>query len=308
MMRKTSVTIPATTANLGPGFDCLGLALALHNEVTMTPLAAPGLSLAITGTGANQLSTGPDNLVVRAAERVFAAVGKRPSGLRLQLHNGIPLGGGLGSSAAAILGGMLAANGVVNGRLSPDALFQMALDLEGHPDNLAPALYGGLTLSLNTAAGWHVETLLTPPLRVVIVFPSFSLPTVASRAALPAQVAHADAVFNAAHLALLVQALTAADYDKLAMAMADRLHQPYRMPLVPGIAAAMDAARAAGAAGVALSGAGPSLVAFAAEGHRAIGDAAQAAFAEAGLASRSWVLAVDGSGARVKIEPSPPAR
>ena len=309
MPATVTVTIPATTANLGPGFDCLGLALGLYNEVTLA--AAPAgtypndLHITIYGEGAGRLPGDARNLVAQAAARIFAHLGHGPAGLHITQHNRIPVGSGLGSSAAAVLGGMLAANALVDGGLSQAEILRLAAAMEGHPDNVVPAGLGGLVLINQAADGQlHVEPIPLPPQQVVIVLPDFDLPTATARAALPRQVPLADAIFNAGRLALLVRALAAGDYQRLPLAMQDRLHQPYRLPLIPGMAAAFAAAYAAGAAGVALSGAGPSLLAFAPDNHQAIAAAIQAAFAPAGLPSRAWILPVDAQGAQVGHAPT----
>jgi homoserine kinase len=299
-MSSITVTVPATTANLGPGFDCLGLALGLHNEVTLTP-AESGLEVAVEGEGAGLIPAGPGNLVLRAADRVFEQVGRRPAGLRLRQRNAIPVGSGLGSSAAATLAGILAANALVDGRLSRNDVLHLATELEGgHADNVAPALVGGLVLVMQEAGEFILELVRLPDFHVAVVLPELDLPTAVARAALPPQVPLADAIFNAARTALLIRALAEGDYAKIGRAMHDRLHQPYRLPLIPGMAAAFVAARQAGAAGVALSGAGPSLIAFAPTGHEQIAAAASAAFHQAGLPARSWLLAPDHQGALVR--------
>jgi len=304
-MKQVTVTVPATTANLGPGFDCLGLALGLYNEVSFIAETGPGsegkFTLTAEGEGAGRLPTDDSNLVARAAESVFQQVGQRPPGLRIHQQNNIPVGSGLGSSAATVVAGMLAANALFDGRLSQADLLQLAVQMEGHPDNVTPALYGGLTLVIQEDTHLHVEQIDTPPLRVVVVLPDFDLPTLSARAVLPPQVPFADAVFNSARLGLLLQALATADYSKLQLAMQDRLHQPYRLRLIPGAAAAFAAAYSAGAAGVALSGAGPSVIAFAADNHEAIGQAMAGAFAAAGLMSRTWILPTDFRGSRLKM-------
>jgi homoserine kinase len=299
-MSSITVTVPATTANLGPGFDCLGLALNLYNEVTFISTAS-GLEITITGEGAGKISSDADNLVVRAAARVFARVGRRPPGLRIHQQNNIPVGSGLGSSAAATLAGILGANALVDGRLSQSDVLNLATEIEGgHPDNVAPALVGGLVLIIQEKGNYLLEHVEVPDLRLVIVLPELDLPTAVARAALPERVPLADAIFNAARTGLLVRAFAQGDYAKMALAMQDRLHQPYRLPLIPGLASAFAAAQDAGAAGVALSGAGPSLVAFAAAGHEQIAAAAVAAFRQAGLPARSWLLAPNHYGALVR--------
>jgi homoserine kinase len=293
------VMIPATTANLGPGYDCLGMALTLYNEVVFEETAG-GLSITVAGEGEGRLPADETNLVVRAAGWLFERVGRWPAGLRVGQVNGIPAGSGLGSSAAAVVGGLVAANALVDGGLERAELLALATEIEGHPDNVAPALYGGLTLVVEDDGRLLVEPIAVRPMQVVVVLPDFDLPTAAARAALPKQVPHGDAVFNAGRLGLLLRALEAGELGRLGVAMQDRLHQPYRLPLVPGLAAAFAAGRAAGAAAVALSGAGPSVIAFAAEGHEGIGEAMAAAFAAAGLSSRRWLLGVETAGVRVE--------
>ncbi len=317
-MRSVTVRVPATSANLGPGFDSLGLALGLHNTVEATATAS-GLSIDVVGEGADRLPAGADNLVHQAAIRLFAAVGRRPPGLRLSLSNQIPVCSGLGSSAAAIVGGLLAANALVDGGLDRPALLALASELEGHGDNVAPALWGGVTLLTAGAAretgspGRADEPHLTvthlpaPGWQVVVALPVVELPTRRARAVLPDLVPRQDAVFNLSHAALLVLALHTGDLGLLGRAMADRLHQPYRLPLVPGLALALDAAYGAGAAGVALSGAGPGLIAFAAAGHDAIGAAMSRSLAAAGLGCRTWILPLENAGARVEITGRPGA-
>jgi homoserine kinase len=312
-MKQVTVTVTATTANLGPGFDCLGLALQLYNRFSWRPLDN-GLSVIVNGEGAGKIPTDESNLAVRAAERLFVEVGQRPSGLALVQENGIPVGSGLGSSATAVVGGLLGANGLLNNPLSREELLALAVEMEGHADNVAPALYGGLTLVVGgdglggathpLGAKRHIEKLPVVDLTAVIILPDFDLPTAEARAALPAQVPLADAIFNVSRMGLLVPALASGDYAKLTVAMQDRLHQPYRLPLIPGMAAAFTAVRQAGAAAVALSGAGPSLIAFAPDNHTAIGEAGQAAFAAVGLKSRVYKLGIDTRGAETFFTPA----
>ena len=304
-MRTVTVSTPASTANLGAGFDCLALALDLRNVVELTDLGeGSGLELTAEGEGAGRVPLDSRNLIYRAAAGVFERVGRGPAGrLRVRALNRIPLGSGMGSSAATVVGGLLAANALVDGGLSRETLLEMATALEGHPDNAAAALAGGLTLVSAPHGGGpvRVRSLAVPPMQVVIVLPEVRLSTAEARAALPAQVPLADAVFNIGHALFTVQALTTGDAELLGWALDDRLHQPYRQKLIPGFAEVAQAARDAGAGAVALSGAGPSLVAFAATGHEAIAAAMQAAFAAAGPASRSFVLAVDPQGAHVAV-------
>lgn len=301
MHSKVTVSIPATSANLGPGFDCLGLALGLRNQFTFRTLPH-GLVVSISGEGEGTIPTGSANLVVKAAEAVFRRIGRRPDGLDITLENHVPVGSGLGSSATATLGGILAANCLAEGNLEEDEMLSMAVALEGHPDNVTPALFGGLSLIVVDGDRLVVEQIPVPELQVVVVLPHFELPTSMARQALPSQVPLSDAVYNSSRVGLLIQALRMANYSKLATAMDDRLHQPYRKSLIPGMDEALKAGRDAGAAGVALSGAGPAVIAISPNRHRAISQAISAAFVKAGLPSRSWILSTDSQGSQVVYE------
>lgn len=282
------VRVPATTANLGAGFDCLGLALSLFNEVEAE--TADELDIRVEGEGAAELPADATNLVWRAAQRVFEHVSHAPRGARLRLRNAIPLESGLGSSAAATVAGLMIGNALVGAPLDEAALLDLAVTMEGHPDNVAPALLGGLVVAGQAdSARLLVERVAIPALTVVVVMPSFRLSTALARQALPASVPMADAVFNLSHTALTLLALQRGDYAALIDAMTDRLHQPYRAPLAPGLAAALDAARARGAA-AAISGAGPAVIAFPASRHAEIGEAMRGAFVTAGLGARVWLL------------------
>ncbi len=303
-MKTITVSTPASTANLGAGFDCLALALDLRNVVELVDTGeGSGLEVTAEGEGATRVPLDARNLIYRAAERVFERVGRGPAGrLRLRAINGIPLGSGMGSSAATVVGGLVAANALVAGGLSNEQLLAMAHELEGHPDNAAAALYGGLALvSAQHGGELRVRSLAVPPMQVALALPEVRLSTAEARAALPAHVPLTDAVFNIGHALFTVQALTTGDAELLGWALDDRLHQPYRQKLIPGFAAVAAAARAAGASAVALSGAGPSLVAFAPDHHAAIAAAMQAAFATVGLPARTFVLAVDPRGAEVSV-------
>lgn len=298
MSQTITVTVPATSANLGPGFDALGLALNLHNRLKVRAQPS-GLRIDITGHGAGDLPTDERNLAYRAMDRLFTAVGRRPIGLHLTQDNVVPVASGLGSSSAAIVGGLVAANALLDAPLSRAALLDMATAMEGHPDNVAPALLGGLTASLLDGDAVVCAALPVAELTVVVVRPRFKLATAEARAILPATVPFGDAVFNIGRIALLLPALQHGNIARLRLAMRDRLHQPYRAALIPGFDAALAAAHAHGAA-AALSGAGPTLVAFTDADHAVVEQAVVAAFAAAGVACDSWQLAIDRHGARVE--------
>jgi homoserine kinase len=300
-IKSFSIAVPASSANLGAGFDCLALALELRNRLEVSEAGeGSGVALTVEGEGAATLPRDGRSLLLRAMERAFQEVGRRPAGrVTVRAVNSIPLGSGMGSSAATIVGGLAAANALVDGGLDKPALLKLAHALEGHPDNVAAAVYGNLVLVGADGDTLQAQSLEVPPMRVVIALPAMRLPTAQARAALPAQVPLKDAVFNVGHALFTVQALQRGDQALLRWAVADRLHQPYRQKLIPGFAAVQAAARASGAIAVALSGAGPSLIAFAASGHDAIAAAMQSAFQAHGLTSRAFVLPVAPRGIEV---------
>ncbi len=288
------VYVPATTANLGPGFDCLGLSLDLWNETRFTP-GGRGVTWDIAGEGAQRLPRGEDNLLWRAFLHGCQAAGTAPpDGIHIACRNGIPLGSGLGSSAAAVLSGLLGAQALAGEKSLPlEEILQLAAQLEGHPDNVAPALLGGLVI----AAGSRTRRVETPLWTVVYALPDVRLSTQEARLVLPVQIPRQEAVFNIGHALLTVEALRFGDLPLLRSAMRDRLHQPFRAALIPGMQAALQAARQSGAA-AALSGAGPGLVAFCLpEQAEQIGRAVRAAFQNAGVACRLWYTRSTGRGA-----------
>ncbi|GAA1525113.1 homoserine kinase [Nocardioides humi] len=258
------VRVPATSANLGPGFDTLGLALDLHDELE-AEVAASGLLVEIGGYGDGEVPLDERHLVVRAMRATFERLGKQPSGLRLSCTNVIPHARGLGSSSAAIVGGVwLARELVAGGRLLLDdaALLDLAAQLEGHPDNVAPALLGGFVISGQDADGsfWAVPGSVDPRIGAVVLVPGSPVSTEAARGLLPADVPHADAAANAGRAALLVAAL-AGHPEELLRATEDRLHQQYRRPAMPESLALVEALRADGVPAV-ISGAGPTVLAL----------------------------------------------
>jgi len=262
---STAVTVraPATSANLGPGFDALGLALAMYDEVT-AKVTGGGVTVAVTGEGSTDLPTDESHLVVQAMRRAFDALGEQPAGLALRCVNRIPQARGLGSSSAAIVAGVLLARALTASgaeRLDDARALGLAAELEGHPDNVAPCLLGGLTIAWTADDGAEAVRLEPGEAIAPVVFvPAERGLTAAARAALPATVPHADAARNAGRAALLVHALTAAP-GRLFAATEDRLHQQYRAAGMPGTAALVSELRAAGVAAV-VSGAGPSVLAL----------------------------------------------
>src|SRR5262245_22380408 len=249
---RVHVRVPATSANLGPGFDALGLALGLYNEATFEDAA--GVSVTVRGEGAGHLDGGADNVLARAARMAHEAAGRPFRGVRIHCVNRIPLRRGLGSSAAAWVGGLVGANARLGGALDTSALLGLAARAEGHPDNAAAALLGGLTVSCSTGDGAiGVALPVSPEIRWVVLIPEVESGTREARAVLPDAVPRADAVFNVQRVSLLLAALAAGRGDLLRVAMGDRLHEPYRQRLFPWMTAVQQAAREAGALGCVLS-------------------------------------------------------
>jgi homoserine kinase len=363
------VRAPATSANLGPGFDALGLALTLYDEVT-AEITGAGLDIEVSGEGAEAAGAGEGHLVVRAMRAAFAAAGEQPPGLALRCVNAIPQGRGLGSSAGAVVAGLLAgralatrwggsegepsggasdrrtaargvvepradgaaerlgdgaaeglgdgaaegladgaaerrADGAVAGRAVPavdEAMLALAAELEGHPDNAAACLAGGLTIAWNPGAGPRAVRLdPLPVITPVVCVPAASLATAAARRALPATIPHADAAANAGRSALLIAAFTQAP-DLLLDATQDLLHQPYRAPLMPATADLIDRLRDAGIAAV-VSGAGPSVLAFTVAGHTPGPGEVDSIAGQAGTQWHVSPLDVDRQGATIQSVP-----
>ncbi|RKN41965.1 homoserine kinase [Micromonospora endolithica] len=257
------VRVPATSANLGPGFDALGLALMLHDDV-VAEVRPAGVTVAVTGEGAGELPDDDRHLVVSAMRAAFDALGGQPPGLAVECVNRIPQARGLGSSSAAIVAGVLLARAlVVDGerRLDGEAVLRLAAGIEGHPDNVAPCLLGGFTVAWTEPAGARAVSLpVADGIRPVVFVPAERGLTAAARAALPATVPHGDAASNAGRAALLVHALTA-EPALLLPATVDRLHQAYRADGMPATSALVSDLREAGVAAV-VSGAGPTVLAL----------------------------------------------
>lgn len=302
ILARVTVSVPASTSNLGPGFDCLGLALDLRNELTLELVEGLGrVRVEVEGEGAQTLPRGESNRIVQAARLILPK--RLPGRLVFRTVNRIPLARGLGSSAAAAVAGLWAGAHLFGTlRRCEDELEALAVKLEGHPDNVAPCVHGGLTasLALNGRSSAH-RLNINPAFSAVVGVPEFQLATRKARAALPKKVPLADAVFNASRAVLLVRALETGRTRDLDVLMADRLHQPYRARLVPGLANALSAAVAAGAAGAALSGSGPSVLALVSgDCGRRVGEAIRRAFAAQSIKSRCLELTVDHQGVRVE--------
>lgn len=300
ILARVTVTAPASTSNLGPGFDCLGLALGLRNELTLELHDGSGPPVVeVEGAGADSLPAGEANMLVRAARMSLPPA--LPGRLVFKARNRVPLARGLGSSAAAIVSGLWAGAHLVGTlRRSEDELEQLAVGLEGHPDNIAPCVHGGLTASLMVGDRARAQRLgIHSSLSSVVCIPDFELSTRKARSVLPETVFRADAVFNASRAMLLVRALESGHVARLPELMKDRLHQPYRAKLVPGLEDALTAAVEAGAVGASLSGSGPTVFAFVEGRNASVGEAMVRAFHRHGVSSRWLSLPVDHQGVLV---------
>lgn len=276
---SVSVSVPATTANLGPGFDCLGAALTLYNRFSFS--LRPGgseLEIQVRGQEAERVKTNSSNLAYQAFVAFYQYLNQAPPPVQIQIQLGVPLARGLGSSATAIVGGLVGANALAGSPLETPQILKLAIALEGHPDNVAPALLGGCRLAASglPPTEWTIcDIPWSESIMPVVAIPEFELSTQAARAVLPQTCNYQDAIFNTAHLGLLLRGLETGNPDWLRSALQDRLHQPYRQSLILGFEAVQAAALESGAYGLVISGAGPTLLALA--------DAARAKEIAAGL-------------------------
>ena len=301
-VRSVKVRVPGTSANCGPGFDCLGVACTIYNELELTLLEEERRDIEITGDGAENIPVDERNIVWRSIQKLLERAGKAQEykGAVIRMNNGVPLSRGLGSSATAIVGGLKAANECLGNPFTNRDLLQMATEIEGHPDNVAPAIFGGFTISIVRNGKPECFSLMPKlPVKLVVTVPDFFLPTKAARAVLPAEVPMKDAVFNIGRAAMLTAALCKGNKSFLRSVFDDALHQPYRAKLIPGMYDVFKAARAAGALGASMSGAGPCLIAFTVENADAVGMAMRDAFARNNVKSEYHVFDIDGTGATV---------
>ena len=259
-----TVTVPATTANIGVGFDCLGAALSMANEFQFTVVDTDTkLKITVEGEEADRVGRGENNLLYRSLLELYQRIGQTPPNLEIKIKLGVPLSRGLGSSATAIVGGLLGANSLAGNPLTTKEIMNMAIEAEGHPDNVVPALLGNCLLSVKNHTEWQICSIrwhqdIVP----VVAIPDFELSTEAARSVLPTEYSRADAIFNISRMGLLVRALATNNSEWLKTALADKIHQPYRQQLITGYSTLREAAIDAGAYGMVISGAGPTLLAL----------------------------------------------
>lgn len=269
---KISVKVPATTANIGAGFDCLGMALPIYNTITIEETVLPGTGVEINLINedetpldllSEQVPLDENSIIYKAVELLYNSIGQTPSELKINVQTNIPIARGLGSSASVIVGGLLAANELLGHPADEVALLSIATEVEGHPDNVTPALVGGLVLTSQEDDGRIVYTKLKWPdeWAITVCIPDYELSTEISRSVLPKEVPMSDAVFNLKRMGMFVQAVNNADADLMKLALQDRLHQPYRMKLVPGLDKITENLKHFDdVLGCVLSGAGPAIL------------------------------------------------
>lgn len=302
--RVISVKVPATTANLGPGFDTLGLALSLYDELEVAVRDEPGASVKVIGVGADEVPTDESNLVVQAIAFTFKRYGIELPGLNIVANNHIPHGRGLGSSGAAIVSGIMAAKGLLDGlvELDSNALLSLATEMEGHPDNVAPALFGGLTIAWTSdSVPQHKKLMVHRGVSPLICVPEGTMSTTLARSLRPVSVPHEDAIFNVSRSALLIAALIQSP-ELLLAATEDRLHQNYRASAMPDTVALLAELRAHNQAAV-VSGAGPSILVLCSDPAQRL-EAARLVEAHVGARWQALMLAVDFKGATVNLHPA----
>lgn len=301
VVSNVTVKVPATTANLGPGFDCIGAALRLYNQFKFTCIDTGSLIIQVSGAESQLVKSDQTNLLYQSFLKLYEYINQTPPMVKIDIELGVPLARGLGSSATAIVGGLMAANQFTGSRLALSKLIDLAIAIEGHPDNVVPAMLGGCRLVATSHKSykweicditWHRDII------PVVAIPDFELSTSEARGVLPTEVTHKAAIFNTSHLGLLIRALATNREDWLTAALQDQLHQPYRQALIPGYASVYKAAMSNGAYGMVISGAGPTLLALVDTTYaQQVATAMEIAWHQEGVKSVVRSLALDAQGA-----------
>ena len=304
--KKIKVKVPGTSANCGSGFDCLGLAVTIYNEFEFIFNEDERLEITAKGEGAESIPGDEKNIVWQSARMIFDRAGvTNINGAEIFMNNRVPMSRGLGSSAAAIVAGLIGANAAINNHFSRNDILKFATEIEGHPDNVAPAIFGGFTVSVMEKN--QVQTFSFLPkirLKLIVAVPDFPLSTKVARQVLPKSVPLKDAIFNISRASMLIAALIEGKEKFLPIAFDDALHQPYRTKLVLGMEEVFNAAKKSGALGVVLSGAGPCLIAFSAANHKVENNIASEmvqTFKKFDVQSYALILDLDTRGATVEV-------
>ncbi|MEM9923127.1 MAG: homoserine kinase [Cyanobacteria bacterium P01_D01_bin.50] len=312
VVSSVCVTVPATTANLGPGFDCIGAALTLYNEFKFTCRfssskqvnQAEKLIITVTGAEAARVTTDETNLVYQAFAKFYQHIEKTLPPVKIDIKLGIPLARGLGSSSTAILGGLIGANVLAGEVLTQAQLMELAIAIEGHPDNIVPALLGGCRLAVTSDTAWEIcDIPWCEDVIPVLAIPDFELSTNEARQVLPTQVSRGDAIFNTAHLGLLLRGLETGNQNWLRTALQDKLHQPYRKNLIPAYDYINTKALLNGAYGMVISGAGPTLLALTNTSNASsVASAMVSEWQNQGIKAEVQTLQIDKEGARSVVQ------
>lgn len=302
-MDQITVTVPGTTANIGPGFDCIGAALTIYNQFKFTQAIATdtAVKIFVTGQEADRVKTDESNLVYQSLVKLYEYLGKTPPQVQIDINLGIPLARGLGSSATAIVGGLVGGNLLAGEPLSQNEIMQLAIAMEGHPDNVVPAILGGCRLAATAGENWEIcDIPWHSDIVAIVAIPNFELSTAEARRVLPTEYSRADAIFNTAHLGLLIRGLETGNSNWIKAALQDKIHQPYRKALIPGYDAVYSAVLAAGGYGMVISGAGPTLLALVNASHAiAVEQAIAQTWQQTGITTEVRSLAIDTVGAKI---------
>mgnify|MGYP001030300786 CR=1 FL=1 len=299
-MKKIRVQIPASTTNLGPGFDCLGLALKLYNVVEIEEIKEDKVIIEVEGEGRDEIPRNKKNIIFPAIKSVFDKAEEKFSRVRIREINHIPLCKGLGSSAATRLGGIVSASNFLKINLSQGEILNLATHLEGHPDNAAASLLGGLVMVIPEKENFHwIKINLSHKFKIVLALPEIKVSTEKAREILPQNFSLEDIVFNLSRMGALIYSLTKGKWEYLSLATEDKLHQPYREILIPGMKEVMESALSSGAKGAFLSGAGSGIVALTEDKEKKIGESMQESFLKKGIKSKIMTLEIDEGGLRI---------
>ncbi|MEM8828445.1 MAG: homoserine kinase [Cyanobacteria bacterium P01_G01_bin.19] len=301
-MNQVTIRVPATTANLGVGFDCIGAALTMANEFQFTAVKTDTkVEITVEGKEADKVGTNETNLIYQSFLQLYQKIKQTPPSVKIAIKLGVPLSRGLGSSATAIVGGLLGANNLAGNPLTQDEIMEMAISIEGHPDNVVPALLGNCQLSIADQEKWIISDIpwhreIVP----VVAIPNFELSTEEARSVLPSSYSRSDAIFNISRMGLLLRALATNNEGWLKTALADKIHQPYRQKLILGYDQVATAAKSAGGYGVVISGAGPTLLCLtnAANLERVV-DSMSEAWLQLGIDAEVRSLEIDPVGAKI---------